>query len=421
MKFAPLTIVLLCLSFFSTTAQKNFQSAFYVNNTGDSIHGFVSIKDWEKNPESFLFRKNLDDRSNEILTIDNVRYFEVANFKYLRHLTTITMDPIKASMATVSEVQPRIDTVFLRVFQIGKNISLFGYTDQLKTRYYIVESGSDTPVELELRIKAWRDKYSVWHSGFFEGYKNQLANLAMKYGVISEKLQWSINHVGYGDDLVKITSVINGIDSKKVKVHPKPEFHLYGGLGINKSWLTYKHGGNAAYYSLADNAKSDPTTAPCITAGFDFARNRNVSKLHFNLEVMVSQMKNHTVSHEHLGATDIDLDYRFAFKTYNLSLVAQYNFYQTKNLKIFLGTGVRFTQTSYSQNSATYGGSNPTIIADPFQLTKSWVSIPGKAGLTIMQRVQLYYFYIPTFWFNNNTTTIKEYMHNYQFGVNVVF
>jgi hypothetical protein len=326
------------------------------------------------------------------------------------------MDPVNYS-AIVLDVAPRTDTVFLRVFQFGKNISMFSYIDNLKVRYYIMESDSDTPVELELKLKIWRDIYSRWNTKIFEGYKNQLTNLAIKYKVITSKLKWDIDHATYGDGIVKIVSIINDINPKKNKVKAKPEFHFYAGIAMNRSWVTYAHG--EGYLEFSDNAKSDPCIAPSFAGGIDYIPKPATNKIHFNLELMISSMKNHMTSHAALPTTDVNIDYKFAFTSYNISLSAQYNFLQGKKITAFLAPGARFTMASYSENVYKIDASSSNTIQDFFLLSKTWVSIPLKAGITIGKRAQVYGCYVPGFWFNNNAPTMKEYLHSYQVGINV--
>ena len=107
---------------------------------------------------------------------------------------------------------------------------------------------------------------------------------------------------------------------------------------------------------------------------------------------MVSHMKNHTVSHEHLGATDIDLDYKFAFNAYNISLLGQYNFYQTKNFKIFLATGLRFYAnflfTKYSDiwRESSYNNYRPLSTGKIMALNtrQSWIYNNAKSSIVLL-------------------------------------
>ena len=52
-------------------------------------------------------------------------------------------------LSTVPDTSTKTATVFLKIIQSGKNVTLFSYTDELKTRFYILDNTESQPQELK--------------------------------------------------------------------------------------------------------------------------------------------------------------------------------------------------------------------------------------------------------------------------------
>src|SRR5258706_15995311 len=85
--------LLLLLSFLSlsTNAQINFQPGIVVMQSGDTLHGLINHKEWQRNPDIFSFKKSLNDPTIELNDI-SARYFAVGGESYVQYEGIISMD-----------------------------------------------------------------------------------------------------------------------------------------------------------------------------------------------------------------------------------------------------------------------------------------------------------------------------------------
>jgi hypothetical protein len=103
----------------------------------------------------------------------------------------------------------KIDTVFLKVLRKG-NVALFSFADELKTRYFISDSGSQ-PVELIYRLYKKSDPQGENSTTVNEDtYKRQLTTLAEKYGKMDDRFRVELNNTGYSE--AAITAAIDKIN-----------------------------------------------------------------------------------------------------------------------------------------------------------------------------------------------------------------
>jgi len=241
---------LLCLvsgaAFFPSfvTAQSNYQPALIVNTKGDTVRGAIDYSEWENSPKSITFKSDASGAPQK-LRADEVRFFSVsvghlAAFEgYVGPITTDNTDINRLSVTKDSST--KIDTIFLRVLQDGKKLKLFTYTDAQKTRFFIAESFAVRPLELTYRIY-WNSEEANGRdrTTYETAFKGQLYDEAVKAGVMTPSLKTYISKSEYRvDDLVHITSIINGISASdetknnKSKANPlRTAIIITGAVGV---------------------------------------------------------------------------------------------------------------------------------------------------------------------------------------------
>ena len=202
-------------------AQANFQPGLIVNPKGDTIRGTIDFRDWENSPKSILFKSDASAAPQK-LAGDQVKFFSVsvghleAFEGYMGPITTDNTDINHLSIGRDSSF--KIDTIFLRVLQDGKRLKLLTYTDAQKTRFFMAESFSDQPVELTYRIY-WNSEEANGkdRTSYETAFKGQLYDEAVKAGVMTPALKTYLSKAEYRvDDIVHVTSIINGISSSDV-------------------------------------------------------------------------------------------------------------------------------------------------------------------------------------------------------------
>src|ERR1700733_8169701 len=131
-QFKKLLLPLFLLPLFSF-AQSNYKSGYVVTLKGDTLHGLIDYKEWDKNPLSFSFRNNLAESKAENFTTKNASEFAVNGAEYFKRFTVhISQDQVELSnVGQGADTSYITGTVFLRVLTSGKNVSLFSYTDAI--------------------------------------------------------------------------------------------------------------------------------------------------------------------------------------------------------------------------------------------------------------------------------------------------
>ena len=216
MKF--LTRVLLLITFFTfiAHAQTGYYDGYAVTVKGDTLKGYIYFKNWEYDPKVISFKS--DAHADEVkLGVSDIRYFNINigyPLEYEKYEGSVSTDNTNVNtIQAFRDTSYRTDTVFLKVIRKGKNVNLYSYDDNLKTRYFIAEAPQYKPVELIYRI--YYDGLSSDSPGKAVNentYKKQLALLAEKYGHMDDDFNFKLGKIEYNaPNLALIVSKINGV------------------------------------------------------------------------------------------------------------------------------------------------------------------------------------------------------------------
>jgi len=83
MKHFPKILLLLFLPLFSL-AQSNYKPGYVITVKGDTVHGFIDYKEWDKNPKNISFKNALNDSVAENFTSKNASGFAVTGSEYFK-------------------------------------------------------------------------------------------------------------------------------------------------------------------------------------------------------------------------------------------------------------------------------------------------------------------------------------------------
>ncbi len=409
MKYSPKILLLLFLPLFSL-AQNNYKPGYVVTIKGDTIHGFINYREWDKNPKNIGFKNTLGSSAVENFTPQNINEFAITGSEYFKRFVV----KISQGQVELSNVKQGADTsyitvaVFLRVLTLGKNVSLFSFTDEIKTRYYILDGTEKQPLELVYRVY-----YSLENSTLLKTdnrYRVQLEYLAQKYNVNNDGLETQIATSEYQEaDLVKITRVINGETAKQFTPKSRLGTRWYAGLGITDNNLSFvgvlKYGNNSSTY-------------PKISAGLDLFPNKSTQKLFFRAELSLTENQ-HSFSYGPDAASySSSLDNVIQ---HNVSLSPQvvYNIYNTDNFKLFINMGVQFNLSSYNKYHLTENVSGiPTVTNEFPAFPQSYLSFPAKAGAELNKRIEIYIGYTLITSIIDNYQPFTGKVYEYQAGIN---
>ncbi|HTE02093.1 MAG TPA: hypothetical protein VK668_22550 [Mucilaginibacter sp.] len=202
--------------------QIGYYPGYAVTLKNDTLRGYIDYKNWENNPRVISFKSEAQGQSRK-LTVQDIKHFSIdigSLLEFERYEGPISMD--KTNIQQLPSARDSVyqqDTVFLKVMQKGKNVVLYSYDDNLKTRFFIAGKPEFKPAELTYRIY-----YNTNSTGSADGrtvyentYKKQLLILSEQYNVLDEPLQILIGKSSYKDfELVAICSKINGISEKDI-------------------------------------------------------------------------------------------------------------------------------------------------------------------------------------------------------------
>jgi hypothetical protein len=208
--FNKLLLALFLLPFFSI-AQSNYKLGSVVTLKGDTLHGFIDYRAWGSNPTAISFKYSVSDPKPRIFTIGNISFFNVSGMAtYQKFTCAVSMDETNTARLSTRDISYKIDTVFLKILQKGKNAALYSYTDGLKTRLYISEAPNYIPTELIFRIYENADANGATVNE--NTYLKQLFAIANKYNALDSDLIRTLQTANYSQsDLLPIVSKINNV------------------------------------------------------------------------------------------------------------------------------------------------------------------------------------------------------------------
>ncbi|MEH6765770.1 MAG: outer membrane beta-barrel protein [Aequorivita antarctica] len=170
MKYSFLSFLLL-FCFALGTAQVNYEAAYYINNSGETVTGFIKNEGWKNNPSQIEFKKS-NAAEGELLKIDAVSEFGIENkLKYIRAKVAIDRSTDDDNYLT-SIKAPKLEeeNLFLKVLIEG-DATLYVYEDNNLLRFFY--NTETVPVE-QLIYKRYKAYPTV--IGKNEQYKQQLYN-----------------------------------------------------------------------------------------------------------------------------------------------------------------------------------------------------------------------------------------------------
>lgn len=397
-------------------AQNNFKPGYRVNLKGDTINGYVDYQEWDNNPKSFRFKTDPGSKYQTYF-IANTSAFGINKLGYFeKQVVSVSMNKIRLSeLSNVVDTSKITDTVFLKVLAKGKNISLYSYTDLLKTRYYYAETGINDIHELTHYV------YKPENSNSFVEVNStgQLNYLAMKY---NPAIAAQVNGIQYTKEaMLKITSLINGGNEKQqFKTGSKTQVIFFAGAGASYSTIKFINLPALIHPDINKN-----NLLPYASVGVNIYPNKITQKLLFKFQVNFVPDQHELFSSIPDYNNDITTT-SLKFKQYTLGLLPQiiYNFYRSSNLKIYAGTGASVNLSTY--DNYQYIVNRKTNFTNTTNSTKYplfdslWIAVPVNAGIVFNNRIDIgFYYFIPSS--ITNYSGITGDITSYRVGISYLF
>jgi len=386
MKYLYLFVSLLFISL-SSSAQSNYKPGYVVDLKNDTLNGFIDYKEWENNPKSFTFKSNLNQSQPQKFSIDNANAFAITGAEYFKKFI-FTKSTGKTNLNRISvhiDTNRVLDTSFLRIIIKGKNVSLYGFTDAIKTRFYVMSHKDQQLKELDYYIYYRQDDNNAYQTLYT--FREQLQDLAVSYNENNPKLTRKMNYANYKErDIKDIVELINGQSSQNFEPDNVFGFRAFAGAAARFDKLT-TGGGNVFF----PDGTSANTVTPVISGGVDYFLNKHTQRLIFRTEVAFS-MAHYVIPPTDIngGGTSASLD----LKMFTAALTPQliYNIYSTDNFKIYINGGFSLNYASYNKYYYVINFNNISTQKEagypPF--LKYYSVLHAKMGFVINNKIEMY-------------------------------
>ncbi|TSD63511.1 hypothetical protein FFF34_018135 [Inquilinus sp. KBS0705] len=401
-------------------AQSNFKPGYIVTLKGDTIRGMVDYQEWDNNPGAINF-KTADAKINKY-TPATISYFSIDNREeYQKYTGPISRDETYENRVLAGrDTSFFVGDVFLKVLQKGKTINFYEYTDAIKSRFFYNDHSDNTYHELVYRVYYNPDVVDRFKGRTVNEntYLQQLTSIALKAGVMDDKLQSMMEDANYNKIvLLKIASKMNGLSNadlrKKINSDDASNFDVYAGVAASISKIT------PVDLYLANGGKPYSSVLPKALVGFNVYANPNTRRVVVTLELSVTLGKYESIYDNKI------YPYKGIHYGYNQVIVSatpqvSYNFYNADNFKVFATFGFDISHYSYTNHIyEEQDGSEANYGRNPFQFYQFINSPAYKLGVLVNKRVQVYAYHVQGGYINYDSSFDQK-QSTYQIGLNYI-
>jgi hypothetical protein len=372
-------------------AQSNFKAGVIVNLKGDTVRGLINYKEWLQNPTTIAFRSEATGDAKELGTED-IQFFRIDGYVYYRkYQVNISLNNTDVQqLSTVPDTSTKTATVFLKIIQSGKNVTLFSYTDELKTRFYILDNTESQPQELKYLLYLNSDNTeSIVTRKIYQG---QLSAIAASAHLNISSMIANARYVE--PDLSAIVSKINGGANAIVTQNAERAFRFYAGLSGASSTLTFSSTSSNPLITGSSSAFVSQ-----IAVGFDGFLNPNVGKVAIRAELSVSTAS-YSITDESTNSVGTVTKTSSQLKQFDIGLSPTliYNVYNTKPLSVYISAGLKANIAVYPTNSYSVEingnvantGTSQNANVNSIDMESFYVSVPLQVGIILNKQVNIY-------------------------------
>lgn len=383
-----LIIILPILSF----SQSNYLPGYSINLKGDTLKGYIDYKEWNFNPTSFHFKNKKTD--NDYLTLDTskISYFEILNLEsYQKYTGPISMDLTNVnSILNGRDSTIKVKTVFLKILQIGKNVNLYTYKDEVKSRFFISTNNS---LPKELIYKIYFDDNNPDQNFGRTHVENTFRKQLMAFVDIADSdLKRVISFSDYNKaSLLNVVSKLNNVQPLEFgkKAIEKSILTFYIGASLNRCLFKadgqYKKAGGGDHTSVG----------PKFVAGLNVHLMPNTNRFLARLELGVSKNRYNFSNPTRVYPYNNKINYRFDQLAISITPQLLYNFYNNISTKLYIGLGVPvFINYRYTNNKLLAEDGSEIIIDEPYSFRKQSSGYMIKSGFVFCKKFEVYSEYI---------------------------
>ncbi len=135
-------LILVILIFQNSFCQKNYLPGYIIKLNGDTLHGFIDYKNWEKNPNKMLFQERIGDEKI-IFTPTDIKSFSVKDEIYVSAIIKSEVSPNHTDKMNFNpELKLISDTTFLQTMIQGTK-SLYYYKNRNANENFYIKQNDE--------------------------------------------------------------------------------------------------------------------------------------------------------------------------------------------------------------------------------------------------------------------------------------
>lgn len=364
-------------------SQNNFLEGYVVTSKGDTLKGYVEGKESGTTLTQVRYKANTAAAVQKFSKEDCIAFGLYDRDVYERHTVNITMSKVELRDLSVGvDTTVKRETIFLQLLQKGINVTLYAYTDDVKTRFYIKEETDLEPTELVYhRFYNPSNTSQIIDSSKF---KRQLQALFRKHKVDIE--DYKLERAGYAEyDILKLVSLVNNYQQEKSKFKRST---LYAGVGLTHLSTNYF----GEHVLAREDVTSKATITPFVSAGIDLYVNPAYGKAFFRIETSFFIAK-HKFEKKEPDFVFPAGSHEFKQFVATLSTSFLYNFYRSDDTKAYLGLGIAARYASTVNNRLLYRYTTDTFEVPAPDMQRFRLQIPVTAGIVLLKRADVSFTY----------------------------
>jgi len=372
-------------------AQSNYHPGYVLKNNGDTLKGFIDYREWRQNPKSIDFKVSKTDKQALQFNPQSIKEFQITGFEtYVAYAGAISMNQTNFSnLPEKLDTTLKSDTIFLKQLATGDHLTLYKYTDEIKSRFFVAET-SGSPEELKY-YEYYNNAREIVDKQVFKG---QLIFYVNKFHLEGTRTVNKLEQARYEQtDLEQLINEVNNNNSNKQVIGKKsPSSRFFAGISVNRtitevSEITIAGLGSDIFHDRA-------AISPRINFGIDFFDNPNVQRFVFRGEIALSYVNPH-YAYQVSRVDGTIANATYSFNQYTVSATPQvlFNVYNKDDFKVYIDAGVAFNFSTYSDNKYIIQGSGPSE-AQGYDLMPIWLNFPLQTGLILNKKIEICFTYI---------------------------
>ena len=381
---------------FTLFAQSNYHAGYVLKNDGDTLKGFINYREWRQNPKSIDFKVNKTDKQVLQFNPQSIKEFQITGLEtYVAYIGEISMNQTNFSnLPEKLDTTLKSDTIFLQRLATGSHMTLYKYTDEIKTRFFVAETNG-SPEELKY-YEYYTNAHEIVDKQVFKG---QLISYINKLNLQIPGLVNKLDQARYEQtDLEQLINEINNNDKKAISKKASSS-RFFAGISVGRTITEVSEITIAGLPT--DILHGQAAISPRADFGVDFFDNPNVQRFVFRGEIALSYLNPH-YAYQIARVDGTSAHTTYTFNQYTASVAPQvlFNFYNKDDFKVYIDAGIAFNFSSYTNNKFVIDESD---IAGP-DLAPFWINFPLQAGMVLNKKIEVCLTYINKASFSRTST-----------------